>query len=248
MAARAAVTATAVAESQRGRAPLARRAERGQARSRRNRLRALPRKRRRDACGGAGFTEKGRLITDEGARPEAPAPIEEGPLELRGAGAAAARSGPGRDRVAACGVCHSNLHMIEGDWLAAGIPSTLPIIPGHEVVGTVERVGEGVTGARRRRRGRRAADLVDVRQLRVLPTGREQLCQTKEITGETLDGGYAEYMLADAAHAYPLPDGLDFAEAAPLFCPGSRARLGLKAGLSPARPSQSSASAASATW
>lgn len=149
-----------------------------------------------------------------------PAPIEDGPLEL--VERERPRPGPGQVvmRVAACGVCHSNLHMIEGDWLAAGIPSTLPIIPGHEVVGTVEQVGEGVAELA-------AGDRIGVQPIwttcgscEFCLSGREHLCQTKEIAGETLDGGYAEYMLADAAHAYPLPDGLDFAEAAPLFCPG----------------------------
>jgi propanol-preferring alcohol dehydrogenase len=146
------------------------------------------------------------------------APIEQGPLEL--IERETPRPGPGQVlvRVAACGVCRSNLHMIEGEW--PGVPSILPIIPGHEVVGTVEAVGDGVT------------HLAPGHRVGVQPIwstcghceyclgGREHLCQTKEITGETLDGGYAEYMLATAAHTYLLPEGLDFAEAAPLFCPG----------------------------
>lgn len=123
-------------------------------------------------------------------------------------------------QVEACGVCRSNLHMVEGDWLARGVPAKQPIVPGHEVVGTVVEAGSGVDwppiGAR-----------VGVQPLwstcmrcEWCLTGREQLCPDKEITGETVDGGYAEYMVATAAHTYAIPEGLDSAEAAPLFCPG----------------------------
>jgi propanol-preferring alcohol dehydrogenase len=143
--------------------------------------------------------------------------------------------GPGQIvmRVTACGVCRSNLHMIEGEWLAGGVPSQLPIIPGHEVVGKVDQVGEGVTSVQ-------PGDRVGVLPLwstcghcRYCLSGLDHLCQAKEITGETVDGGYAEYMLANAAHAHRIPDELEDAEAAPLFCPGitaygsvSKARLG----------------------
>jgi propanol-preferring alcohol dehydrogenase len=121
-------------------------------------------------------------------------------------------------KVAACGVCRSNLHMIEGDW--PGVPSNLPIIPGHEVVGRVEEVGAGVEWFH-------VGDRVGVQPLwktcghcEYCLTGRDELCQDKEITGETVDGGYAEFMVAEAAHTYLLPDNLDDGEAAPLFCPG----------------------------
>ncbi|MBA2768254.1 MAG: alcohol dehydrogenase catalytic domain-containing protein [Sporichthyaceae bacterium] len=137
-------------------------------------------------------------------------------------------------KVAACGVCRSNLHMVEGHW--AGVPSIFPIIPGHEVVGTVEALGEGVTGFD-------VGDRVGVQPIwstcgrcEYCLSGREQLCQSKEITGETVDGGYAEYMLATAGHTHPLPDELDFADAAPLFCPGITAYGSVaKASLSPTK-------------
>jgi propanol-preferring alcohol dehydrogenase len=123
-------------------------------------------------------------------------------------------------KVSACGVCRSNLHMIEGDWMDGGVPSKLPIVPGHEVVGTVAEVGEGVTDLQE-------GDRIGVQPLwstcghcRYCLSGLDHLCQSKEITGETLDGGYAEYMLATAAHAHKVPDALGDAEAAPLFCPG----------------------------
>jgi alcohol dehydrogenase, propanol-preferring len=149
-----------------------------------------------------------------------PRPIEQDPLRV--AMIARPEPGPGQllVRVAACGVCRSNLHMIEGDWVPYGVPAKSPIVPGHEVVGRVEALGEGVTGFA-------PGDRVGIQPLwssclscRYCLTGREQLCQTRQITGETVDGGYAELVLATAAHAYAVPDSIPDVEAAPLFCPG----------------------------
>ena len=148
-----------------------------------------------------------------------------GPIEepvLRVADVAVPEPGPGQVllRVLACGVCRSNLHMIEGDWVANGVPAKLPIIPGHEVVGTVAALGPGVDS------------VADGQRVGVQPlwwtddtceyclSGREQLCLAKQITGETVDGGYAEYMLATAEHVHPIPESLDDVGTAPLFCPG----------------------------
>jgi len=131
-------------------------------------------------------------------------------------------AGPGEVvlRVLACGVCRSNLHMIEGDWVQNGVPAFLPIIPGHEIVGVIEELGSGVDWLSKGQR-------VGVQPLwstcghcEYCLTGREHLCPHKEITGETVNGGYAEYLLAKAFHCYPVPDNLDDVEAAPLFCPG----------------------------
>lgn len=122
--------------------------------------------------------------------------------------------------VTACGVCRSNLHMIEGDWESRGVPAKLPIVPGHEVVGVIADLGPGVSEFQ-------VGDRVGVQPLwyscgrcSYCLTGREQLCAKKEITGETVDGGYAEYMLASTDHLYLVPESLGDAEAAPLFCPG----------------------------
>jgi propanol-preferring alcohol dehydrogenase len=165
-----------------------------------------------------------------------PGPIE-GPV-LRIGDVPTPVPGPGQVvmKVAACGVCRSNLHMIEGDWVPHGVPAKLPIIPGHEVVGTIAALGEAVTG------------LIEGERVGVQPlwstcghceyclTAREQLCRSKQITGETLDGGYAEYMLADAAHVHPVPDGLHDIDAAPLFCPGITAYSAVsRAELAPGR-------------
>ena len=149
-----------------------------------------------------------------------PGPIEGGPLRV--AEVPAPEPGPGQIlvRVEACGVCRSNLHMIEGDWQQRGVPAKLPIIPGHEVVGTVVALGEGVASpAMGTRVGIQPLWSTCMRCEWCL-SGREQLCPQKKITGESVDGGYAEMMVATAAHAYEVPEALDSAEAAPLFCPG----------------------------
>ncbi|MFE5406750.1 alcohol dehydrogenase catalytic domain-containing protein [Streptomyces sp. NPDC004596] len=164
---------------------------------------------------------------------EQAAPIEDKPLRLREV--AEPTPGPSQIviKVTACGVCRSNLHMVEGDWLPA-TPARLPIIPGHEVVGTVSAVGSAVGHLS-------LGDRVGVQPIwstcggcEFCLSGREQLCRARQITGETLDGGYAEYMLAESAYAHPIPEGLSDAEAAPLFCPGITAYGSVsKAALSP---------------
>lgn len=167
---------------------------------------------------------------------DTPAPIESGPLRVGDIDRPTAGAGEIVIKVAACGVCRSNLHMIEGDWVAAGVPAMSPIVPGHEVVGTVVEVGDGVTEFS-------MGDRVGVQPLwstcghcEFCLSGRDQLCQSKEITGETVHGGYAEHMLAKAAHAYTVPASIPDLEAAPLFCPGITAYGAVaKAQLSPAR-------------
>ena len=123
-------------------------------------------------------------------------------------------------KVKACGVCYSNLHMIEGELQRFGVPSRLPIIPGHEVTGVVEEVGSSAVGFQR-------GDRVGLQVLwsadgtcEFCLTGRENLCLNKQTTGETVDGGYAEYMTIPGAFAYHLPENLGFEESASLFCPG----------------------------
>jgi propanol-preferring alcohol dehydrogenase len=146
--------------------------------------------------------------------------------------------GPGQVvmKVTACGVCRSNLHMIEGDWVRYGVPARLPIIPGHEVVGTIAAIGEAVSGLSEGERIGVQPLWSTCGRCEYCLTAREQLCRSKQITGETLDGGYAEYLLADAAHVYPLPDGLADIDAAPLFCPGITAYSAVaRAGLAPGR-------------
>jgi len=161
-------------------------------------------------------------------------PIERKPLTVDDVPVPVADKGRVIIKVGACGVCRSNLHMIEGDWVGHGVPTKLPIIPGHELVGSVVEVGEGVESVT-------AGEVVGVQPLwsscgrcEFCLTGREQLCASKNITGETVDGGYAEYMVADANYVYPVPGNLSDSEAAPLFCAGLTAYSAVKkAELSP---------------
>jgi propanol-preferring alcohol dehydrogenase len=119
-------------------------------------------------------------------------------------------------KVKACAVCRTDLHLLDGELPAP----KLPLIPGHEIVGTVESIGEGVCGFQLGRS-------VGIPWLgwtcgtcECCRTGRENLCDAARFTGYTLDGGYAEYTVADARYCFPLPDGLDYAATAPLLCAG----------------------------
>ncbi len=126
--------------------------------------------------------------------------------------------GPGqiRVRVAACGVCRTDLHVVDGDLT----DPKLPIVPGHEIVGTVDALGGGVVAFA-------AGQRVGVPWLGFscgtcdyCAAGRENLCGAARYTGYQIDGGYADYCLADARYAFALPVGYSDSEAAPLLCAG----------------------------
>ncbi len=126
--------------------------------------------------------------------------------------------GPGQVLIAvgACGVCRTDLHVVDGDL----DQPKLPLVPGHEIVGRVTALGEGVSGLEPGQR-------VGVPWLghtcghcRYCLMGAENLCDAPGFTGYTLDGGYAEACVADAAYVFPLPDGPDDAALAPLLCAG----------------------------
>ena len=126
--------------------------------------------------------------------------------------------GPGevRLRVTACGVCHTDLHLAVGDV----VPPALPLVPGHQIVGRVDRLGPG---ARRFREG----DRVGVGWLRGAcgrcercAEGRENLCATARFTGFHAAGGLAEHAVVPEAFAYPLPGTVPDASLAPLLCAG----------------------------
>ena len=120
----------------------------------------------------------------------------------------------------ACGVCHSDLHLADGDWTQlAGIVKK-PLILGHEIAGRVVEKGAEV-------RSLRIGDHVGVPwvqwtcgQCEPCREGNENLCPVQRITGVTVDGGYAEFLKAPASHVTAIPDGLSSTEAAPLFCAG----------------------------
>ncbi|WP_372495317.1 alcohol dehydrogenase catalytic domain-containing protein [Saccharopolyspora soli] len=134
---------------------------------------------------------------------DSPAPLIENPLWWREI--TTPTPGPGQllIKVAGCGVCRSNLHMVEGDWVPGGVPAISPIIPGREVTGTVAAVGAGVAGFVE-------GDRVGVQPLwwtceecEFCTSGREQLCHRRQITGEHVNGGYAEYLVSDACGRGP---------------------------------------------
>ena len=129
-------------------------------------------------------------------------------------------------KIMASGVCHTDLHAAEGDW---PVKPSLPFIPGHEGVGFVAKVGAGVTWVKE-------GDRVGVPWLHTACghcehciTGWETLCDSQQMTGYTVNGGYAEYVLADPAYVGKLPDNLEFAPAAPILCAGVTVYKGLKA-------------------
>ena len=127
--------------------------------------------------------------------------------------------GPGQVlvRVQTCGVCHTDIHAVQGDWPSA---PTVPFIPGHEGIGTVEAVGHGVG---QERVGERVA-LPWLRRAcgscRHCVSGWETLCEMQVNTGYTIDGAYAELAVAYADFVVPVPEGVSSVEAAPLTCAG----------------------------
>ncbi|HVW84941.1 MAG TPA: zinc-dependent alcohol dehydrogenase family protein [Bryobacteraceae bacterium] len=136
-----------------------------------------------------------------------PAPVESGPLVWMEV--PRPEPGPGEVliRVRACGVCRTDLHVVEGE-----LPVRKPnVIPGHQIVGVVEGSGlrVGVPWLHR-----------TCGVCEFCRSGRENLCDSPQFTGWTVDGGYAEYAVAPEAFVYPIPDGFDDLAAAPLLCAG----------------------------
>ncbi|MEM2910017.1 MAG: alcohol dehydrogenase catalytic domain-containing protein [Nitrososphaerota archaeon] len=165
-----------------------------------------------------------------------PRPVEENPLTIEDIPMPEPKDGHVLVKVEACGVCRSNLHMIEGDWVKYGLPSKLPIIPGHEIVGKISEIGKGVEVFEIGQRVGIQPLWTACGNCEYCLRGLEHLCSSKKITGETVDGGYAEYLLADWRYVYPLPDSLNPIEAAPFFCPGVTAYGAvLKADLKPGK-------------
>jgi propanol-preferring alcohol dehydrogenase len=146
------------------------------------------------------------MVLDEARRPLRAAHL---PVPQPGAGEVLVR-------VHACGVCRTDLHVVDGDLTRP----KLPLVPGHEIVGTVQAIGSGV-------------EQLGVGQRVGIPwlgftcgrcdycrAGRENLCDGARFTGYDVDGGYAEYTVADARYCFPLPDAYSDANAAPLLCAG----------------------------
>ncbi len=147
---------------------------------------------------------------------EKPRSVDESPLRLAELPNPEPGAGEIRVRVRACGVCHTDLHVVEGD---LALPK-LPVVPGHQIVGTVDALGAGVSEFQ-------LGDRVGVPWLYstcgvciYCQRGMENLCEQARFTGFHADGGYAEAMVAPAAFAYPLPGNFSDLEAAPLLCAG----------------------------
>jgi len=132
-------------------------------------------------------------------------------------------------KIEACGVCHSQLHGIEGDWKHIGIPATLPIVPGHEVVGKIIEIGKDVTKFKVGDRAGITPLLEACKKCQYCDEGKEYLCESSKITGETLKGGYSEYITVTEDFATKVPNNMEAGYAAPLFCAGITAYKAVKA-------------------
>jgi len=135
-------------------------------------------------------------------------------------------------RVSVCGICRTDLHVVEGELERP----KLPLIPGHQAVGLISRLGSGVND-------RTIGERVGVAwlqgtcgQCEYCRSGRENLCLSARFTGYQVDGGYAEYVVLPAAFAYPIPPAFSDEEAAPLLCAGIIGYRALR--LSQIRPGQ----------
>nr|WP_298214306.1 zinc-dependent alcohol dehydrogenase family protein [Acidocella sp.] len=148
------------------------------------------------------------------------------PLQLRRCDAPELGAGQIRVRVCACGVCRTDLHIVDGE-----LPEPKPgLIPGHEIVGRVVAVGPGVERFAPGQRigipwlGWTCGECAYCR------AGRENLCEKARFTGYQIDGGYAEETVADARYCFPIPERFSDTEAAPLLCAGLIGYRTLRAG------------------
>jgi propanol-preferring alcohol dehydrogenase len=145
-----------------------------------------------------------------------PGPIELNPLRCRDAPKPSPGPGEILIRVGVCGVCRTDLHVVEGELP----PRKSPVVPGHQAVGTIEQHGQG---AGRYPLGARVGVPWLYRtdgRCEYCRSGKENLCENAQFTGYTVDGGYAAYMVAPEDFVYPIPDEFTDEQAAPLLCAG----------------------------
>ena len=144
------------------------------------------------------------------------APIESSPLRLMEMPLPQPASGEVRIKVRCCAICRTDLHVIEGE-----LPTRkLPLVPGHQVVGIVDALGEGCVRLSVGQRVGIAWLRHTCGHCRFCNAGRENLCEGQRFTGYHADGGYAEYALIDENFAYEIPEGFSDIQAAPLLCSG----------------------------
>ena len=132
-------------------------------------------------------------------------------------------------KIEACGVWHSQLHSIEGDWKDIGIQPTLPIVPGHEVVGKIIEIGNDVKKFKTGERVGITPLLASCLDCQYCNEGKEYLCENMDVTGESLKGGYTEYITVSEDFATKVLDNMKSEYAAPLFCAGITAYKAVKA-------------------
>lgn len=163
-------------------------------------------------AGGAARVYSGRV---RALTLRAPAPADSRPLALERVPDPVPGAGEVLVAVSACGVCRTDLHVVEGELR----PRKSPVVPGHQVVGRVSAAGPGAEGLLGRRVGLGwVAGTCGA--CRFCLSGRENLCLAPAFTGWTVDGGFADLVKARADFAYELPDGFADLEAAPLLCAG----------------------------
>lgn len=131
-------------------------------------------------------------------------------------------------RVEACGVCHSDVHVTDGDWVQFAKIVKTPLIPGHEIAGVVVEKGAAVQDLQ-------IGDRVGIPwihwtcgECEFCREGNENLCRRQKITGVNVDGGYAEFVKAPASHVVTIPDSLSSIQAGPFFCAGVTVYRALK--------------------
>ena len=142
-------------------------------------------------------------------------PIESSPLEMRDLPPPTPAAGQVRVRIRVCGLCHTDLHTVEGD---LALPRQ-PIVPGHQVIGVIDALGDGVKLREGVRVGVPWLYSTDG-SCDFCRAGSENLCDNARFTGLHADGGYAEYMVVSQDFCYPIPTVFDDAHAAPLLCAG----------------------------
>ncbi|MGH2582660.1 MAG: zinc-dependent alcohol dehydrogenase family protein [Anaerolineales bacterium] len=147
-----------------------------------------------------------------------PAVVQQNPLSLVSVDVPEPAAGQVRIKINYCGVCHTDLHIVEGDIH----PPQLPITPGHQVVGVIDAIGPSQAEV-----GLRAGQRVGVPWLHwtdgtcaFCDSGSENLCERAKFTGFHVDGGYADYMIAESQYVLPLPQQIQSMDAAPLLCAG----------------------------
>jgi len=131
-------------------------------------------------------------------------------------------------QIEACGVCHSDLHLADGDWPQLAAITKKPLILGHEIAGRILERGSAVREFEIGERVGLPWIHWTCGECEFCKEGLENLCPKQEITGVTVDGGFAEFVKAPASHAVKIPDGVPAADAAPLFCAGVTVYRALK--------------------